>query len=209
MKTILLLFLIPFACAGQKLIYNTDLKRGNGNQWIYVDALGRQVKEIYNSVPLVIITTAIPPVKNAFTPTPASASIAGFIMMDSVINGKKVSIIKEDLNDYDTLRPRGNVLIGLLSGQSLRNKNNNVAIGSSAFGNGYESASVGASMQFNRTGAGSSAMMSDDDTPKPGEKLQLCRYCDMMRTLAHRIYIAKMMGSGYVQISKGVWAYTN
>lgn len=38
MKLLLLLFLIPFACAGQEVIYNTDIKKGNVNQWIYINS---------------------------------------------------------------------------------------------------------------------------------------------------------------------------
>jgi len=39
MKTILLFLLLAVNCYGQgKLVYNTDLKRGNTNQWIYIDA---------------------------------------------------------------------------------------------------------------------------------------------------------------------------
>lgn len=43
MKTILLLIaiagILSLSCGAQKLVYNTDIKKGNVNQWIYADSV--------------------------------------------------------------------------------------------------------------------------------------------------------------------------
>lgn len=196
-KLLPLLFLLSFACQAQKgWVFNTDIKRGNQNQYIYIvgetknDLLASNEVVVYHDTAFVKLDDLSKPKKKPFVPTPASAAKVGLIMMDSVINGKKVKVIKEDLSD-DKESGYESTSVGSMSNSG----SNNVAIGQQALNNitmGY-----------------GSLQRIPDDNPKPGEKLYPCKYCDMQRTRAHIKYIARMHGEGYVQISKGVWIKTD
>lgn len=199
MKYLPLLFLLlSFGCNAQTgWVFNTDIKRGNQNQYIYIDgetkndllASNEKITLPYDTTTKTLITLdTLKPKKKPFIPTPASAAKVGLIMMDSVINGKKVKVIKEDLGDDK---------VSGYESTSAGSGSNNVFMGAAT-------GSVNTAIGFN-----SLQNILDEPPPKPGEKLYPCKYCNMMRTRAHIKYIARMHGEGYVQISKGVWIKTD
>lgn len=154
------------------------------------------VKDSVTSINYPVTLDTLKPKKKPFIPTPSNAAKAGFLMYDSIVDGKKVKIIKEDLSSPNAKGKPKEEAKNIASSGGITTGSSNVMIGSMAG-------------RMN-TAFGSSAGQSfPDDVPKPGERLYPCKYCDMQRTIAHIKYIAKMHGEGYVEISKGVWMKTD